>query len=285
MVPPRLNPLAVPLALVLALAFAVANAVASPQVATLDDLAINEQVDGDVLVLGGDVTLGPEARISGHVVTIGGTIHADPAAEVKGRTIAIRSLATLTLHPSSGAGDDAASLTAALRLLSAGGWLLATTLLAALLPARLRYGVWAVPRLGLKILLIGIMATVTLIAAIVAVLGLGPAIGVPLVAALALVFVAGKAVGLTVLGGWLGALLLRRMTTRMLPLSLTVFAGVLVLQVVRFVPLAGGLIWSAVSVAAIGAGVFSLALEPSSEVLGVPLGQTSGSGKPGGNTF
>jgi hypothetical protein len=283
MVPPRLSPLAVTLTTVLALALTVADAVASPRVATLDDLTIDEPVDGDVLVLGGNVTLGPNARVSGHVVTIRGTIEADPAAEVRGRTIAIRSLASLSLHPSSTDGAENAGLTAALRLLSAGAWLLATTLLAALLPARLRYGVWAVPRLGPKILLIGLMATVTLIAAVVAVLGLGPALGVPLVATLALVFTGGKAVGLTVLGGWLGAALLRRLTTRMLPLSLTVFAGVLVLQIARFLPLAGGLIWSAVSVAAIGTGVFSLALEPTSDALGVPLGQPSSTGKTGSN--
>ncbi len=79
-----------------------------------------------------------------------------------------------------------------------------TTALAFGLSTRLRYGVWILPQLGFRVLVLGVAAGVTFFAAVVAVLGLGPTIGVPMAAALTVIFFAFRAIGLTVVGGFLG---------------------------------------------------------------------------------
>ena len=133
----------------------------------------------------------------------------------------------------------------AIRLLTSGGWLLVTTALAFGLSTRLRYSVWVLPRLGFRILVLGLAAAITFFAAVVAVLGFGPSLGVPLAAALTVLFFALRAVGLTVIGGFLGGAVVRRLGDRPLPLTLEV--------------LVGGVLWSVCSIAALGAGIIALA--------------------------
>jgi hypothetical protein len=115
------------------------------------------------------------------------------------------------------------------------------------------------PRLGIRVLVLGVAAGITFFAAVVAALGLGPTLGVPLAATLTVFFFAVRAVGLTVVGGFLGELLLRRLFDRPLPLTLEVFVGVLAMLAVRFVPFLGGVLWSVCSIAALGTGIIALA--------------------------
>ena len=147
-----------------------------------------------------------------------------------------------------------------MRLLTSGGWLLVTTALAFLLPTRMRYGMWMVPVLGFKVVFLGVMVGLTLVAALVAVLGLNPALGVSLATAVMVAFFAGKAIGLTVLGGWAGAVVLRRWIRHPLPITLEVFVGMLVLLALRFLPVIGGTLWIMVSLTALGTCVAVLAL-------------------------
>jgi hypothetical protein len=145
------------------------------------------------------------------------------------------------------------------------------TVLALALPVRLRLGVVALSRLGLRVVVLGILASITLFAALVAALSLGPGLGVPLTAGVMLLFLATKAVGLTVVGGWLGELLLRRRLHRPLPLSCEVFVGVAVLLLLRVLPVAGGSLWTVASVVAVGAGLFTLVVLPQDGGLGLPI--------------
>lgn len=223
-----------------------------------EGLEVNRPVDGDAVVIGGDLHLGPEARVSGDAIAILGTVVADPGAEVAGRTIAIRSLATLSLDPAVHAGD--AVTPAALSLLSLGGWLLLATGVAYVVPRKVALGIAGVTAIGWRLLVLGILSVVTVVAALVAVLGLGPGLGVPLGVALYVVFIILKAVGLTVLGGVLGRFLLARVDQPDLPLPIQVMAGLLPLLAVRFVPVLGGAAWGAVSIVALGAGVFAAAV-------------------------
>ncbi len=246
-----------------------------PRTTVFNDIVVNEPVSGDVVAFEADVHLGPLADVDGDVVVVGGNLRLDdrarvgrhvlaifgdvevaPGAVIEGRTLAFSSLSSVALRPGNSAPLQ---VTLAVRLVTSGGWLLVTTALAFGLSSRLRYGVWVFPQLGFRVLVLGLAAGVTFFAALVAVLGLGPALGVPLSAAMTVVFFAVRAVGLTVVGGYLGGVLLRRVWLRPLPLTLEVFTGVFTLLVIRFLPLIGGLTWSICSIAALGTGIIVLA--------------------------
>jgi hypothetical protein len=262
------------LVLVLAVAAGQARAAAPSRTTVFNDIVVNETVNGDVVAFEADVHLGPMADVVGDVVVVGGDLHLDsrarvgrhvlaifgdveaaPGAVVEGRTLAFQSLSNVALRPNDG---TPLQVNIAVRLLSSGGWLLVTTALAFGMAARLRYGVWVLPRLGVKVLILGIAAGITFFAAVVAMLGLGPAIGVPMAATLTVVFFALRVIGLTVIGGFFGGALLGLRVSQPLPLTLEVFVGVLALLAVRFIPGVGGILWSLCSLAALGAGIITL---------------------------
>jgi hypothetical protein len=258
-----------------------AGAASPPRTSVFSDLVVNEAVDGDVVAFEADLHLGPRAHVTGDVVVIGGDlrldagskvdrhvvaifgdVHAESGAVVEGRTLAFASLSNLALTP----GDETPlQVSLAVRLVTSGGWLLVTTALAFGLSTRLRYAVWVLPQLGARVLVLGVAAGVTFFAAVIAVLGLGPALGVPLSAALTVVFFALRAVGLTVIGGFIGGIVGGRLLRRPLPLTVEVFVGVFALLVLRFVPLIGGVLWSVAAIAALGTGILSLAATVSGE--------------------
>ena len=248
------------------------SAADSGRTAVLSDLRIDEPVAGDVVVFGADLELGPGARVSGDAVAIGGDIRVAEGAvvtrhvvavlggaevptdaDIGGRVLCFSSPATLLSAPS--ARKPSLNADVSMRLLAAGGWLLVTTGLAFLFPTRMRYGAWAVPVLGIKVPALGIMAGLTVFASLIAALGLGPVLGVPLVGGLMVVFFIARAVGLTVLGCWIGAMVLKRWIRHPLPISLEVFVGVLVLLAVRFLPVVGETTWTLISLVALGASI------------------------------
>jgi hypothetical protein len=245
---------------------------ASSRTAVLTHLEVNEAVAGDVVVFGADLELGPLARIDGdavavggdvrvasgtvvtrHVVAVFGGVEVPRDAHIGGRVLSFSSLATLL--QASPVRETSLQASLSMHLLMAGGWLLVTTGLAFLFPARMRFGAWALPALGIKIPALGMMAGLTVVASLIASLGLGPALGVPLVAGLMVVFFAAKAIGLTVIGCWLGAAVLRRWPRHPVPVSLETFVGVLVLLALRFLPVVGDTAWTLISLIALGASV------------------------------
>jgi len=249
-------------------------AAASPQhVAFLTDLTVDGPVDGDVVAFAGDVILGPNARVTGNVVAFHGTVHRHAGARVDGRALAISSFAGFDIVQ---AGQTDPRFGPAVVLLSMGGWLTAATLLAFLLPGRLRYGVWLFPHLGVKVVVVGVLLYLTFVAACVAALGFGARLALPLIVTLVVAFLAAKAVGLTILGGTLGSWMLRVIRAAP-PLTLEVVVGVTVLLLVRFLPVVGGLVWEGISIVAVGAGLFMAltALQPVPPALshGAPTGQ------------
>jgi hypothetical protein len=126
------------------------------------------------------------------------------------------------------------------------------------------------PQLGLRVAVLGAMVALTLVAALIAAIGLGPGVGLLLAAALGVGFLAIKAVGLAVLGGSLGKAVLGRLTSgRALPLTSAVFVGVLLLLMARFLPVVGGGAWTVVSLAALGAGVFAVTMAAQPDPAGV----------------
>lgn len=261
----------------LILASALPTFAAPSRTSVLADLRIDEPIKGDVVVLGADLDLGPNAAVSGDAVVVGGSVRMAAGAEVAhhvvavlgqadvdrdavvgGRVLPLASVASLA----SSSGSLGPSLRFALHLLTSGGWLAIATLLAFFAPVRMRYGTWSFEALGLKVPLLGVMVFLTWFAALVAVLGLGPGLGPPLIALLWLLFFAAKSAGLTVVGAWLGGAILRRFSKGPLPITLEVFVGVLALLVLRFLPIVGGTLWTFASLAALGAAVAVLVVEP-----------------------
>ena len=246
------------------------------QTAVLANLSVDETIVGDVVVFGADLELGPNARVSGdavavggdvrlaegarvgrHVVAVFGTADVPSQGQVEGRVLAFASLASLQ----AGVGQPL-EVDFAMRLLASGGWLLVTTGLAFLFPARIRCAAWLVPVLGVKVPVIGLLAGLTFVASLVAALGFGPALGVPLVAALMVVFFSAKAVGLTVLACWSGAAVLRRWFHHPTTISLDAFIGILLLLALRFLPGIGDTVWNAISLVALGASLAVISVSP-----------------------
>lgn len=58
-------------------------------VAWNSDVVVNGAVSGPVVAVGGDIIVGPEARVDGRVVSMGGTISVHPAAVVTGDRVGI----------------------------------------------------------------------------------------------------------------------------------------------------------------------------------------------------
>ncbi len=259
--------------IVIGWALSAVPAAAEPsRTSVLTDLVVDEPVAGDVVVFAADLVLGENARVTGDAVAVGGNIRVADGAEVgrhvlavfgtteisrgavvEGRVFSFASLASLVQAP--GAGPPSTRVSVALRLLASGGWLLVTTGLAFVFPIRMRWGAWALPPLGYRVPALGFLVYFTVIAALVAALGFGPALGVPLIAGLMVVFFAAKAVGLTVISGALGAAILRTWLHHPLPISLEVFVGTLALLMLRFLPVVGETLWAVMSVVALGASI------------------------------
>lgn len=240
--------------------------------ALLVDLEIDQAIAGDAVVFGADLVLGPNASVSGDAVAVGGNViladgaavgrhvvavlgaaEVAPGARVEGRVLGFASLAMLVRARDG--GQPSLRVDLGLRLLASGGWLLVTTGLAFLFPARMRYGAWSLPPLGFRVPALGTLIALTIVASLVAVLGLGPGLGVPLAAALMILFFAAKCVGLTVVGCAVGTALLGRWFHHPLPISLEVFVGVLVLLALRFTPGIGETLWIMIALLALGASV------------------------------
>lgn len=263
------RPLTVGLLLLLSLV-APGGAEASPaRTSILEPLEVTGVVDGDVVVVAGDITLAATADVRGHVVAVFGRVHRNAGARVGGSTIGVSSLAGLELYrdPAGRGGRPEAGL----RLLVAGLWLTAVTLLAALLPGRLRRSSWLVGVLGLRIVVLGALVLVTAVAALVAAIGLGQGLGVPVAVLVMVLLLAAKVVGVTVLGAALGAWLSSRLLRRTVPLPFAVMLGVVPLLALRMLPVAGGAVWTVVSVLALGAGVFAVALAPDEDALSLSM--------------
>ena len=260
------------LLLLLVLPFSGVAEASSGRTAVLTNLRINGPVAGDVVVIGAHLELATEARVEGDAVANGGEVlvakgavvtrhdvsiiggaDVPASADIGGRVLCFSSPATLL--STSPARETSLQTNVSMHRLAAGGWLRVTTGLAFLFPTRMRFGAWAMPSLGIKVPALGVLAGLTVFASLIAALGLGPVLGVPLVAGLMMVFFAARAVGLTVLGCWVGAIVLKRWVHHPLPISLEVFVGVLVLLAVRFFPVVGETAWTLISLVALGASV------------------------------
>lgn len=221
---------------------------------------ITGRVAGDVVVLGGDARLGPEAWVGGDVFVLGGTIQAAPGAHTAGRMVsyptASSAMVTLVEGPSFGLGFTS-PLVLGTKLALLAAW---AALLLVLFAASGRQlletadGVRREPFRSFATGLTGILALV--LTALFFSAFTGGLVGVPLLALVVLLALLLKLWGMVAvfyaLGDWLARRLLRR--PRMRPLNAATI-GLLVLGIVKFLPYVGIWVWTAATLIGIGAAL------------------------------
>ena len=215
-------------------------------------------VGGDVIVWGADVRIEPGGSVAGDVVDFGGTVAAPPGA-IGGRLLTPGSLAGLYLAEAKRAPWErgtAWTTFAGLRLFVLAIWMLLSSLV-------LRFRSSAVARMA-RVLeespgssaASGVVGVVFLfLAGVAAFTALPGSVRVPAAAAILAAALALKLFGMTALFLFAGQALTRRFSPAARPAALAL--GLAVCGAVSLVPVAGPLVWSAASVFAVGAAVYT----------------------------
>ena len=230
------------------------------------DVTIRSRVSGDVVVWGGDVRIEAGGEVGGDVVDFGGRVVAPPGT-IHGRLLTPGSVAALYLaeaktapwsrdNPSIGGGGVPWSTSAGLRLFLLAVWMLLSSLV-------LRFGSSAVARASAALeespglaAASGVAGIVFLFLAGIAAFTAFPAFfRVPAAAAIVAAAFASKLFGMTALFLFVGQKLAGRFAPAARPSSLAL--GLAVCGAISLVPVAGPLLWSAASVLAVGAAVFT----------------------------
>lgn len=176
------------------------------------DVTIEGTVRGSVTAMGGDVQLGPASRVSEDVVCLGGTLHEEPGASVGGqRVTAPRTRGAKFMLPvlgAIGAGFEIMGLLVGALLLIGLSWLVVK-----LAPGRTQAALDVIDRDGGSAFMVGLLLWALIIPSVI-VLAIAMAllcitiIGIPLAAAVAVGYVAffvvaafwGAVVGYTLIG-------------------------------------------------------------------------------------
>jgi hypothetical protein len=220
---------------------------------------ISGRVDGDVIVLRGDVRLAPTARVGGDISVIGGTIRAARGAHTGGRLVsypnAPNAWLTLLEAPTIGAGF-ASRLMLGAKLAVVAAWAALLLLFFAASGRQILETAEGVRREPFRSFFVGLTGVVCLV---LTALFLGAfargVVGVPFVVLIVLLGLVLKLWGTVAvfyaLGDWLSRRLFRR---RFAPLNAAT-VGLLVLGAVKFLPWLGVLAWYAVTLIGVGAAL------------------------------
>jgi hypothetical protein len=230
------------------------------------DVTIRARVSGDVVVWGGDATIEAGGSVDGDVVDFGGRVVAPPGT-IRGRVLTPGSLAALYLaearsapwsrdNPASGRGDVSWRTFAGLRLFLLAVWMLASALV-------LRFRGSAVARASVALeenpalaAASGVIGIVFLFLAGVAAFAAFPAaMRVPAAAVILAAAFGSKLFGMTALFLFLGQKLGGKLAPAARPAALALGLGVC--GAVSLVPVAGPILWSAASILAVGAAIFT----------------------------
>lgn len=222
---------------------------------------VTGSVEGDVIVLGGGAVLGPSARVTGDVFALGGTVDAAAGASVGGRTVAhpTASAAWLTLleGPALGLGD-ATPVVVGAKLALMAAWMALTLLLFAASGRELLATSDAVRHQPFRCFVAGLTGVLALVLTAVAVGALAPPVaGAPLVVLVVLFALLLKLWGMVAVFHALGVAALGAVR-RPRPLVLNAAtAGLLLLGIAKFVPMAGSWIWTVATLIGVGASLTS----------------------------
>jgi hypothetical protein len=218
-------------------------------------------VEGDVVVLGGDVDLDSQARVGGDVFVLGGAIHTRPGSEVRGRSVAYPTapgaLLVLAEGPALGLSPWSRVVVGTKLALLAAWLITAMALVAVAWPAiaSTADAIAATPLRSFVVGLVGVLAAI--LAALFLSSFLGVAAGVPLLVLLALAALVLKLWGTVAVCAFLGTRLARRAGWRgAAPLAATL-CGLGCLGVLKFVPWLGVWAWTAATLIGVGASLIT----------------------------
>jgi hypothetical protein len=238
-------------------------------VAVDGSVAVSGRVEGDVIVLGGDVELAPGAHLGGDVFVLGGEVSTAPGVTVVGRTVAYPSVsrAWLTLLEGPTLGLPASSplvLGAKLALLC--GWLALVLLLFATSGREVLATSESVAGEPIHNFLVGLTAVLALVLTALFLTALAAGlVAVPLLFLVGLVAMLLKLWGMVAvfhaLGDWIAPRLRallpgrrRRHVERLLPLTAATL-GLLLLGAVKLLPWVGVWAWTVATFIGVGAAL------------------------------
>lgn len=235
---------------------AIAEPVSGNVVAVFSNVAVDARVSGNVIVWGGNVRFGPAGSVDGNLSVFGGDAFPvrSGALPVSGRVSTPGSLLRLYLEemhraPWESAGSGAA--VTGLRMMALSLWLLASLLLLWMFGSSFARAAAAAERDWPGALLAGALGVLTLFLAAAAALALLPsAISVPLALLFAALAVAAKVFGMAALFLLLGQRVLKNVSPPRRPAALACGFGLL--AAASLLPWAGGVLWSAASIVAVG---------------------------------
>ncbi len=229
-------------------------------VTALDGSArISGHVEGDVTVLGGDVTLAPTAVLSGNVQVLGGRLSVAPGARIEGRSVAYptfsRAWLTLLEGPSLGLPESSPVVLAAkLGLLAA--WLALSLVLFAAGARPLGAASDEIRREPLLCFASGLVAVLALLLTGLLLSAVLPVtLALPLLLLVALAALLAKLWGTVALFHALGRGALGALGRRRVPVLHEAAFGLLLLGAAKFVPWAGVVLWSAATLVGVGAAL------------------------------
>jgi hypothetical protein len=230
-------------------------------VAVAADVRVESAVAGDVIVWGGDVSFGPAGTVAGNLVVFGGTIRGVPgrALPVGGTVSTPGTLLRLYLAEMKRAPWEPGALSPVvwgLRLLALSAWLAVAVALLYFFGSPLARAADRAESNWTGALTAGVLGVLTIFLAAAAALALLPsAVAVPVALALASAAIAAKVFGMGALFLLLGQKLTASLSPGRRPSALAV--GFAVLGGLSLLPVAGPIVWSAASVAAVGVAFVS----------------------------
>ncbi len=231
----------------------------------LDDVAavngsvrVNGTARGDVIVLGGDVTVADQARVDGDIFVLGGRLTAEAGSIIGGRSVSYPSVsgAWLVLLEGPSLGLSAFSrviLGAKLALLAA--WLLWAVLIMASSGREVLRASSAVAAEPLRMFLIGLGTVLTLFLTALFFSALASSImGVPLLFLVVMSMLLFKLWGSVAVFHAAGAWITRRLHRRWSPPNAAIL-GLLTLGAVKLVPWLGTWTWTVVTLLGVGCAI------------------------------
>ncbi len=233
-------------------------------VAVASNVRIEAPVAGDVVLWGGNVTFAPGGSVAGNLVVFGGDIHGIPGRPlpVAGTVSTPGTLLQLYLAEMRRAPWDVTSPGAlspvfwGLRLLALAAWLAIAVGLLYFFGSPLSRAADRAESDWAGALTAGALGVLTLFLAAAATLTMLPSsLGVPIALALGAAAVAAKVFGMGALFLLLGQKILSTFSPSRRPLALAL--GFAVLGGISLLPVAGAIVWSAASIAAVGIAFLS----------------------------
>ncbi len=229
--------------------------VAGRVVAVLSDVRISSRVAGDVVVWGGSVTFLPSGFVEGNLSVFGGGVSAPegkplPVGGIVSTPGTLLRLYLDEMHRSPWE-ESHALLSRGLRLVALSVWLAVSLALLFCFASPFARAAASVETHWSGTLLAGALGVLSLLlATVVALALLPPALSVPIAILFGAVAVAAKVFGMGALFLLLGQKLVRSVAPDKRPAALA--AGLALLGAISLLPFVGSVVWSAASVVAVG---------------------------------